>query len=102
MTRVHAFADDALGEHDTVGLVEQLHSGAVSAQEAVEAAIARVEAVNPVLNAVAYEAFDEARARAVDPPPGYFSGVPTMVKDNCDVAGMPTLQGTDAWVGRPA
>ena len=28
--------------------------------------------------------------------------MPTVVKDNVDVAGMPTAHGTDAWVGRPA
>jgi amidase len=35
MTRVHAFADDALGAHDAVGLVEALHSRAVSVREVV-------------------------------------------------------------------
>jgi amidase len=101
MTRVHAFTDDALGDHDAVGLVEALHSGAVSVPELVEAAIARTERVDPELNAVAYTAYDEARAQARDPLGGFFSGVPTFVKDNVDVAGMPTCHGTDAWVGRP-
>jgi len=102
MTRVHAFADDALGAHDAVGLVEALHTGAVSVREAVEAAIARTERVNPELNAVAFAAYDEARVQAREPHGGFFSGVPTFVKDNVDVAGMPTCAGTDAWVGRPS
>jgi amidase len=102
MTRVHAFGDDALGSYDAVGLVEALHSGVVSVGEVVEAAIARTERVNPQLNAVAFGAFDRARAEARDPRGGYFAGVPTMLKDNVDVAGMPTGQGTDTWVGRPA
>jgi amidase len=102
MTRVHAFADDALGAHDAVGLVEALHRGAVSVSEVVEAAIARTERVNRQLNAVAFSAFERARAEARDPRGGYFAGVPTFVKDNVDVAGMPTSQGTDTWVGRPA
>ncbi len=102
MTRVHAFSDDALADHDAVGLVQELQSGAVSAREVVDAAIARINTVNPQLNAVAYAAYDQARNEAANPPDGYFSGVPTLVKDNCDVAGMPTLQGTDAWIGRPA
>ena len=59
------------------------------------------ERVNPELNAIAYAAFDAARAQARDPHGGYFSGVPTFIKDNVDVAGMPTREGTDAWVGRP-
>ncbi len=32
---------------------------------------------------------------------GYFDGVPTFIKDNVAVAGMPTMQGTDAWAPRP-
>jgi amidase len=41
--RVHAFTDDALGEHDAVGLVEELRAGRVSPREVVDAAIARTE-----------------------------------------------------------
>ena len=103
MTAIHAFRDDALGEHDAVGLVEQLRAGEVSAAELVEAAIARTEAVNPALNGLAYEAFDRARrARGAGPVRRLLRGVPTFIKDNVDVAGMPTMQGTDAWDPRPA
>jgi len=102
MTRVHAFTDDALGAHDAVGLAAALHSGAVSVREVVEAAIARTERVNPQLNALAFRAFDRARSEARGPRGGFFAGVPTVVKDNVDVAGMPTGQGTDTWVGQPA
>ena len=100
--RVHAFHDDALGSHDAVGLVEALHAGDVSVAEVVEAAIARAEQVESRLNAIAYRDYDRARAEARDPRPGFFAGVPTWVKDNSDVAGMPTLQGTDAWDPQPA
>lgn len=102
MRHVHAFGDDALGDSDTVGLVERLRSGDVSPAEVVDAAIARTEAVNPELNGLAYRAFDRARAEAAAPRPGFFSGVPTFVKDNVAVAGMPTMQGTDAWQPHPA
>ena len=103
MTRISAFGDDALGDHDAVGLVDALRAGEVSAAELVEAAIARTEAVNPTLNGLAYEAFDRARKRANAPRPygGYFDGVPSYLKDNVAVAGMPTMQGTDAWEPRP-
>jgi amidase len=100
MSRVHAFTDDALGEYDAVGLVAALHEGAVSVPEVVEAAIARVERVDPDLNAVAFPAYDRARAEARRPRAGYFAGVPTFLKDNVDVAGMPTQAGTDSYVGR--
>lgn len=102
MTRVHAFADDALGDSDAVGLVAALHAGEVSVREVVEASIARIQQVNPQLNAMAYAAFDRARAEAAEPRGGFFAGVPTVVKDNVDVAGMPTSHGADSWVGRPA
>ena len=101
MTRVHSFSDDALGDLDTVGLVEAIQTGRVSAPEVVEAAIARIEKVNPELNGLAYAAFDRARVEARDLHGGYFCGIPTLVKDNCDVAGTPTMQGSDAFVATP-
>ncbi len=105
MTRhVHAFGDDALGDLDAVALVDALRTGKVSRPEVVEAAIARTQAVNPALNGLAHENFDQALARAYAGTPysgGYFDGVPTFIKDNIDVEGMPTMQGTDAWEPRP-
>jgi amidase len=96
---MHAFGDDALGDDDAVGLVEKLRTREVSAAEIVEAAIARTEKLNPTLNGLAFEAFDRARQRANASRPfgGYFDGVPSYLKDNVAVAGMPTMQGTDAW-----
>lgn len=98
MRRVHAFGDDALGELDAVGLAEAIRAGRVSRADVIEAAIARTEAVNPALNALAYKAFDQARKTAsANPSTGFFSGVPTFFKDNVDVAGQPTMRGADAW-----
>ena len=103
MRHVHAFGDDALGDLDAVGLADAIRSGRVGHDEVVEAAIARTEAVNPALNGLAHPAFDRARAEASRPPKrGFFSGVPTFLKDNVDVAGLPTMRGTDAWVPRQA
>jgi amidase len=104
MTRISAFGDDALGDHDAVGLVDALSAGEVSAAELVDAAIVRTEAVGPQLNGLAYEAFDRARERANSPRPygGYFDGVPTFIKDNVAVEGWPTMQGADAWDPQPA
>ena len=101
MRHVHAFGDDALGDLDAVALVDAIRTGRVSAVELVDAAIARTEAVNPVLNGLAHETFRQARARASELHGGYFDGVPTYVKDNVDVEGMPTMQGTDAWAPVP-
>ena len=102
MQRVHAFSDDALGDLDAVGVAERLRAGEVSPEEAVDAAIARVERVDGPLGAMAYRAWQRARVEARSPRTGFFAGVPTVVKDNVDVAGMPTRSGTDAWEPRPA
>lgn len=102
MTRVHAFGDDALGDRDAVGLVTAIWEREVSIPDVVEAAIARTERLQPRLNALAYVAYDRARAEARNPRGGFFAGVPTLLKDNVEVAGMPTQQGCDAFRARPA
>ncbi len=106
MPRVHAFGDDALGELDAVGLADAIRAGSVSRADVVEAAIARTEAVNPAVNGLAYQAFAQARETAssasAGAADGFFGGVPTFIKDNVDVAGQPTMQGTDAWLPREA
>ena len=94
--RVHAFADDALGDLDAVGVAESIRAGDISAREATEAAIARAERVDPVLNALVVRDFERALERASSPQPGVFSGVPTAIKDNTDLAGLPTRQGSEA------
>ena len=101
MRHVNAFGDDALGDLDAVALVDAMRTGKVSSAELVEAAITREQAVNPALNGLAHEMFDRARAQAATRQGGYFDGVPTFIKDNVDVEGMPTMQGTDAWDPRP-
>lgn len=98
MPRVSAFREDALGAHDAVGLASALLHGRVTASEVVEAAIARIEAVDPELHAVAVRTYNTARALAIAPKPGFFSGVPTLIKDNVDVAGVRTQHGTDAYL----
>src|SRR5688572_17511696 len=70
------------------GLVRQ---GEVKPAELVDAAIARVEATNPTINAVIHRRFDKARAEAAgDLPDGPFRGVPFVLKDlNCESEGDP-------------
>jgi amidase len=99
---VHAFADDALGDHDAVGIAQRIRSREVSAVEVVAAAIARARKVNPILNAIEVEDFTAALDRAPQPGSGVFSGVPTFVKDNTDLQGLSTNHGSRAVNARPA
>src|SRR3954468_5425038 len=101
-TRVHAFRDDALGDHDAVGLAEEIRAGRVSRQEAVDAAVARTTELDSALNGLAADRFSAAVADAAVPHDGFFAGLPSFVKDNSDVAGLPTQQGTHAYVAEPA
>src|SRR5690606_34873611 len=66
--------------------------GELTPQELVEAAIARIERVDPQLNAVIHPLFEKARdaARSAELPRGPFRGVPFLVKDAvCTTAGDP-------------
>ncbi|MEO3783930.1 amidase [Actinocorallia sp. B10E7] len=99
---VHSFTDDALGDLDAVGLAAEIRSGGVGREEVVEAAIARAERVNGDLNAVQADCFERARRVAGRAPGGVFSGVPSFVKDNTDVVGLPTCHGSAAFDPRPA
>jgi amidase len=65
--------------------------------ELVDAAIARIESVNPQLNAVVWERFEKAReeARSAQLPEGPFTGVPFLTKDlGCTTAGEPDSAGS--------
>ncbi|MDV6014276.1 amidase [Haloechinothrix sp. LS1_15] len=98
--RVHAFTDDALADHDAVAIAERIREGEVSAAEVAEAAVARSERVEESLRGVVYG--DDRRAVSTAPADGPLAGVPTFVKDNTDVRGMPTNHGTSAFVARPS
>src|ERR1051325_7842762 len=69
--------------HDALGLADLVRRGEGSAAEVCEAAIARIETLNPSLNAVIARRFDEARAEARRVAPGGsrpFAGVPFLLK----------------------
>jgi len=69
-------------EHDALGLGELVRRGEVDAAELLEAAVARMEARNPELNAVVFEWIDRARAWAEEAGrEGPFSGVPFLLKN---------------------
>lgn len=104
--RVHAFGDDALGYDDAVALAERVRRREVSPTELLEAAIARCEAVDPVLGALVHSDLDRARARArwfadsqLSSP---LAGIPSAFKDNVRVEGAPMRQGSRALPATPA
>lgn len=95
--RIHAFGDDVLAHHDAVTLAELIRKRELSATEVTAAAIARARKVNPALNAIEVETFADAERESVGKlPSGVFAGVPTFIKDNADVQGLPTRNGSRA------
>jgi amidase len=75
-------ADD-LSRLDAVAQAELVRTRNASALELVDAAIDRIERVNPTLNAVIHRFFERARdeARRDALPDGPFRGVPFLLKD---------------------
>lgn len=85
---------DELATLDATAQADLVRSGQVHPKELVEAAISRVEALDPTLNALVYRDFDRARAAAAAPPDGPFAGVPFLLKDlGANQAGLPQYQG---------
>ncbi|GAB2769765.1 amidase [Amycolatopsis magusensis] len=89
---------DDYPSYDAVGLAALVRDGQATPADLLEAARARLERVNPRLNAV---------VRAVDPPAaasdGPFAGVPFLLKDlHQDLAGLPTSSGSRSMVSVPA
>ncbi|HRK65200.1 MAG TPA: amidase family protein, partial [Terricaulis sp.] len=90
---------DALGASDGVGLASRIRAGEITASEAMEAAIARADRVNPELNFIVTPLYDVGRARAREALNGPFAGVPTLIKDLLDWTGHPTKFGSRAFAG---
>jgi amidase len=88
---------DALGESDATAIAARIRNREITATEALDAAIARAERVNPQLNFIASPMYDAARARAQTSLSGPFAGVPTLIKDLMPVTGWPTKYGSRAF-----
>jgi amidase len=80
---------------DATAQADLVRRGEVTAAELADAAIGRIEAVNPQLDAVIRTRFERARAEAAGRlPDGPFRGVPILFKDlGCTVAGEVTAFG---------
>ena len=86
---------DAYADLDATAQAELVRRGEVHPKELVEAAIARLDALDPTLNALVFRDFDRARQSAADGAhSGPFAGVPFLLKDlGVDQAGLPQYQG---------
>ena len=67
--------------------------GQVSSSELVEAAIARIEKINPVLNAVVHKLYDEGRAATAHCRTAH-SQAPYLIKDLSELEGAPLTYGS--------
>ena len=93
--------DDTLPQHSAVELRRLIGSRQLSPVELMDACIARIEAINPAINAIAATDFERARdsARAAEAdvmrgaPLGPLHGLPLGVKDLQDTAGLLTTYG---------
>jgi amidase len=83
---------------DATDQARLIRDGEASPGELLEDAIARVERLNPQLNAVIHPLFEQAREEAANElPDGPFRGVPFLVKDlSCYMAGAPVHEGMRA------
>ncbi|MGH6945314.1 MAG: amidase family protein, partial [Geminicoccaceae bacterium] len=91
-------------DYDGLDLAELVRKREVSADEVLEAAIARIEALNPALNAVITKVYDTARAAPADAAPDLpFAGVPFLLKDlGGALAEVPLTAGSRFFAHAPA
>src|SRR5437660_11339319 len=84
-----------LARLDGIAQAQLVRTGEASPTELVEAAVRRVEALNPELNAVITPLYEKAIASAqAELPDGPFRGVPLLLKDlSCHSAGDPFHEG---------
>src|SRR5687768_9855528 len=96
-------AFDDYEQFDGVGLAGLVRSGKVTPTQLLDAAIERVEARNPAVNAVVMPLYDYARRAIADGlPDGPLRGVPFLDKDlTAVVAGVPMTRGSRFFADTP-
>lgn len=87
---------------DAVDLAAMIARREISAAELMEATLARIDEVNPKLNAIVSQidgeaAMDMARAADRGPVKGSMHGLPLAIKDLADAEGLPTTMGSPAY-----
>ncbi|MEP1330572.1 amidase family protein [Pseudophaeobacter sp.] len=86
---------DEFVDYDALGMANLIKRGEITAREAVEISIRRIEAVEPIVNAITtrtYErAYDKAETISTDTT---FAGMPILIKDMIDVGGVRRTDGS--------
>lgn len=98
---MNSMTNSALTSCSAIELARMIGRGEVSSLEVVDAHIEQIERVNPALNAIVVERFDQARAEARDADRrraggdalGALHGVPITIKESLDVEGTPSSFG---------
>src|SRR3989475_1485483 len=95
------FAD--FERHDALGLADLVRRGKVTPADLLDAALDRVGARNPLVNAVVIKLYDYGRRAIADGlPDGPLRGVPFLVKDlTASIAGVPMTRGSRFFAGSP-
>jgi len=82
MARGRSLSFDEYRGYDALGLARLVRDKEVSAEELLEVAITRAEAINPAINCIVEKLYDRARVEVNKGlPEGPFSGVPFLLKD---------------------
>ncbi|MGD9723428.1 MAG: amidase [Pirellulales bacterium] len=103
MARAADAPADRFATLDGTAQAQAIANKEATALELVEAAIARIQRLNPKINAVVTDDFEAARARAQKNSfKGQFAGLPFLVKDLDNFAGVRTTQGTRTLLGNIA
>lgn len=100
--QVSALADDALGTSDATELLDRLARREVSPAELRTAALARARIANPELNALTQWIEQPLRTEVAIPGDAPLAGIPSVLKDNEQLAGYPTSSGSAAVPDTPA
>lgn len=94
---------DQLHKRSVREIVAAVHAKRLTRSQVVRACAARIDALEPRVQAWAHLDLDRARALAGEGAPhdGVLAGAPVAIKDIIDVAGMPTRYGSQIYASAP-
>lgn len=88
-------AVDEFIDYDALGMAGLIKAKEISRTEAVEIVIRRIEALDPIINAITTKTYDRALEKAETIPlDSTFAGMPILIKDMIDVGGVRRTDGS--------